>query len=253
MLVIEKNYLFPIYAHCIGFFLAICLMFFLKPNFLFNNFPNFEDFKKTNFIDYGAWRTAFFFSATQVLINLTTQLDIFIMSYLGTSVELAHYYAAVRGALIINFFYAASSILIEPKITRAFARNDLVAFKLNFNSAKFIGIILTLIGFILLIIFGKTYLSFFGENYISAYNILIIFGIGILFRSFFGPMSQGYRAAGLEAELLKYSIYVLIINFIISISMFPYFGAEGVALGTAVQFTMLGFLLWNNLKNKYVF
>jgi O-antigen/teichoic acid export membrane protein len=182
-------------------------------------------------------------AATQLLINLTTQLDILILTAMASPEDVAHYYAAVRAALVVNFFFGACGLLAEPTLTRLYAAKERGELQVLATRTAFTGAVVTLIAGGFAVLLAPWYLGLYGPSFAVAYPSFCIFVAGIVVRSFFGPSAPLLRAIRAERSLMNVTGGVLVLNAIVSVALVPWLGMEGAAIGSAIQFVVYGLLL----------
>lgn len=195
-------------------------------------------------------RAGLIFGGTQVLINLTTQIDILILTAMASPAEVAHYYAAVRAAMVINFFFGASGLLAEPALTRLFASGNIEGVQKLATSTALTGAIVTILATLAAIVIAPYYLKLYGSDFIVAFPSFVIFAVGLGARSLFGPAAPMLRATRSEMGLLIITAVVLTVNAVISICLIPFLGILGAAIGSGIQFAIYGWLLSRMLSRS---
>lgn len=188
-------------------------------------------------------RAGVIFAGTQVLINLTTQVDILILTVLAEPDDVAHYYAAVRAAMVINFFFGASGLLAEPALTRLHASGDRDKVQALATSTAWTGAIVTVGAALCAVFVAPYYLRLYGPDFIVALPSFIVFTSGLVVRSLFGPALPLLRATRLEWYLLRITAAVLVLNAGMTFALIPIFGLVGAAMGSAIQFALYGALM----------
>ena len=195
-------------------------------------------------------RAGLIFGGTQVLINLTTQIDILILTAMASPTEVAHYYAAVRAAMVINFFFGASGLLAEPALTRLFASGNIQGVQKLATSTALTGAIVTTFATLAAIVIAPYYLRLYGPDFIVALPSFVVFAAGLAARSLFGPAAPMLRATRSEMGLLIVTAVVLALNVVISACLIPFLGILGAAIGSGIQFAIYGWLLSRMLSRR---
>ncbi len=188
-------------------------------------------------------RAGLILAGTQLLINLTTQVDILILTAMASPEDVAHYYAAVRAALVVNFFFGASGLLAEPALTRLHAANEREEVQSLATRTAITGAIVTLIAAAFAVALATWYLGLYGPSFAVALPSFCIFVAGIVVRSFFGPAAPMLRAIRAERSLMVITAAVLVLNAAVSVALVPWLGISGAAIGSGLQFAVHGFLL----------
>lgn len=183
------------------------------------------------------------FAGTQLLINLTTQVDILILTAMASPEDVAHYYAAVRAALVITFFFGTSGLLAEPVLTRLHAAGDRYEVQSLATRTAITGAIVTVIAAALAVAIAPWYLDLYGPTFVVAFPSFCLFAAGIVARSLFGPSAPMLRAVRAEKSLLWITAGVLVLNAVVSVALVPWLGILGAAIGSGLQFAVYGILL----------
>lgn len=190
------------------------------------------------------------FAGNQLLINLTTQIDILILTVLVSPEEMAHYYAAARAALVVSFFFGSSAILAEPQLARLFAGGELDGVRRVALSTARAGFLMTVLAALAAIMFAPLYLDLYGPGFRAAFPALAISAAGLVGWSLFGPAQVLMRAARLDSDLLWQTGAAVAINAAATALLVPILGITGAAVGTAFQFVSYGWLLARTVARK---
>ncbi len=189
------------------------------------------------------WRRGLMLAATQVLINLTTQIDILLLTAMTSPQEVAHYYAAARAALVVSFFLGPSAMLAEPTLARLLAQGDVANARQITERTARAGFALTLLASAAALVVAPYYLAFYGPSFTAAMPALLVVLAGLLGWSLFGPAQTLMRAARQDAQVLRHTAVALMVNSLLSVALIPMLGITGAAVGTACQFVVYGALL----------
>ena len=185
-------------------------------------------------------RAAMLLSSNQVLMNMTTQVDILILTVVATPEEVAHYYAAARSALVVGFFSTSSGLLAEPAMSRLHAARSPERLQTLVTTTSAIGATVTLLAAVAAVLVAPFYLALFGPGYEDALPSFLVFTVGIVLNSVFGPTLPLLRATRCERDLLQHTMIALIVNAGITVALVPLVGIVGAAMGSAVQFMIHG-------------
>ncbi|MEJ6012158.1 oligosaccharide flippase family protein [Novosphingobium aquae] len=190
------------------------------------------------------------FAITQVLVNLTFQADVLILSYNLAPEEVGYYYAAIRACLVINFFFGASALIAEPTLTRLHADGATAEFQMLAARTAMIGAFVTILAAIVATILAPWYLGIYGPAFTVAFPSFCVVAAGLAIQSLFGPSASILRAVRGEQSLLKITAMVLVVNCAITGALVPFMGMLGAAIGTAAQFVIYGVLLARACKSS---
>lgn len=188
------------------------------------------------------------FAGTQVLINLTTQVDILILTVMASPDDVAHYYAAVRAALVVSFFFGTAAALAEPTLTRLHAAGERGSVQALITRTAMTGAVITVIAVAFAMAIAPWYLSLYGPSFAVAFPSLCLFLAGIVVMSFFGPAQSSLRAIRAEHLLMWITVSVVLLNCVVSVALVPLLGISGAAIGSGLQFAIYGLLLSQAVK-----
>ena len=188
-------------------------------------------------------RAGLTFAGTQVLINLTFQVDILILTALATSEDVTCYYVAVRAAMVINFFFAAGGLLAEPALTRLHAAGRHGEVQALTTQTALTGAIITIAAAIAAVVVAPYYLRLYGPDFAVAFPSFCVFAAGLVLRSLTGPAAPLLRATRSEGALFIISAIAVAFNAVLSAALIPLFGILGAAIGSGLQFAVYGVLL----------
>ena len=87
---------------------------------------------------------------------------------------------------------------------------------------------------------GPFYLSLYGPDFGSAYPVMVVLCIAFVVFSAAGPAQMVLRANRLDQIALWAMVAAVTLNIILSVALVGSLGALGVALATAIQFTLMG-------------
>lgn len=180
---------------------------------------------------------------TQLLINLTTQIDILILTALASPEDVAHYYAAARAALVVSVFFGSSAMVVEPQLARLFASGNLQNVSERVRVTALVGIVTTFSVSIVIIFFGHMYLALYGPDFLAALPALMMLVFSLAIFSLFGPAQVVLRAGRQDKSILYVTAICLFLNLLVSILLVPLLGMIGAAIGTGLQFVAYGMIL----------
>lgn len=183
------------------------------------------------------------FAGTQLLINLTTQVDILILTALASSEDVAYYYAAVRAALVVGFFFGTAGLLAEPSLTRLHAAKERNEVQTLAARTAITGFLVTIVAVVFGVVLAPWYLDLYGPSFAVAFPSFCIFVGGIVARSLFGPAEPMLRAVRAERSLMWITAGVLVFNVVVTLALVPWFGITGAAIGSGLQFAVYGYLM----------
>lgn len=164
---------------------------------------------------------------------ISASLDIFILGYFSDSSEIGLYTVALLLASFISFILPVVNISIAPKIASMYNTKDYKNLISLLKNTIFILLIISLLIFICFALSGSYLLQFWGNEFSEGYTILLILSIGQLFNMSSGPTGNFLIMAGFEKIHSKISIFCLLINIFLSVTLVKAFGVTGIAASTA--------------------
>jgi len=150
--------------------------------------------------------------------------------------------ATIHNAVLFLFFPLVTSFFVRKKFSEADRFYKLVT--------KWV-LVLSLPLFTILFFYAPQVLSIiFGEEYIPGAEALKILSIGYFVHVFLGGNGASLVALGAVYDLLKLSIFPVIVNFILNATLIPPFGILGAALATSISLIILNVLMSHTLWKK---
>lgn len=232
--------LLPLFAQIVGALAALAMLLALWRGEPLHNARRALDAAWWSERHKAVIRAGLIFAGTQVLINLTTQVDIIILTAMAEPSDVAHYYAAVRAAGVVIFFFAASGLLAEPALTRLHAAGDREAVQALTSRTALSGALVTVGAAIAAVALAPFYLRLYGPDFAVALPCFCVFTAGLVVRSLSGPAEPVLRATRREGSVLVVTAAVLALNAALSAALVPLLGILGAAVGSAVQFALYG-------------
>jgi len=190
-----------------------------------------------NFVDFSFWRYNFFASMSSVTTILLVSIDILLIGYLMSDMEMV---TAFKYVSIVPF-----SILF---LSRAFMATDFVIFTEKISDKTFIYdyiknyillfSIISMAFLTVILFFGKSILAIFNPSYISHYSTLVVLTIGVagilILRGIFGNLLSSIGKSQISFIII---LTAIIFNFILNYYLIPVYGIFGAAITSA-------FLMW---------
>ena len=187
-----------------------------------------------------ALKTGFSLFLSQMVIAASTQIDIIVLSSAVPEALVAQYYAAARGANLVTFGPMALIALTAPLVFREPQGPKSPEAVAIFHSNAVGCFFLAALGTLGLILFGQSYLLLYAPSFLNAYLPMILLAIGYLIWSMFALCPTAIRAARSDSSLLIINLFAVFLNIGVSLVLVNQFGMIGVALGTTLQYIILG-------------
>lgn len=188
-------------------------------------------------------RTGIMLTVTQTLIGLSTQVDILVLSAFLPPEEVAYYHAAARAALVVSMFAGMVAAVAAPTLMRQISEDDKAAQIETVRRTALGGFFITIGAFAVALTLGPFYLSLYGPGFDSAYPVMVVLCCAFVIFSAAGPAQMVLRANRLDQIALWAMAVAVTLNVVLSIAFVSFFGATGVALATAIQFALVGWMM----------
>lgn len=195
-------------------------------------------------------RTGIILTITQVLIGLTTQIDILIMSAFRPPEEVAHYHAAARAAHFVSMFAGMTAAVSAPTIMRQLSFGDRKAAQTTIHSTVLASLTYTVLALLGVALLGRNYLRLYGLGFEDSYMAMMILGSSYFLFTAFGPVERVLRAMRMDKWVLASIASGVTLNACVSMIVVNSFGANGVATATAFQFLAMGLLMTYGCRTR---
>ena len=180
--------------------------------------------------------------AAGIVFAMIQQFDVVIVGSLLSKAEAGSYFAAQKTAQLLSLVLIAGGLATAPHMSALYHARKLVELQALCRKLAIVIAVITIAGFIFLVITGKILLSIFDPQFVAAYPILIALAIGTVVDAVSGPNAYLMQMTKFESAYLKILIgcYALVIA--AQFMLIPRFGSFGAALASAS-----GVVLWNVL------
>ena len=175
---------------------------------------------------------------------MMTNMDILLLNHFVSPEQIAIYFAAARTIALIAFVHFSVTAAVTPKFTTLYAEGDIEGLRKFLNETRKWTFIPSLIGGIGLLILGKPILWLFGAEFMAGYPAMFALVIGLLARSFAGPLQGLMIATGQQNTAAIALAAVVLINLAFNLLLIPIFGLVGAAAATAISFSVESILLF---------
>ncbi|VAV87557.1 Thiamin-phosphate pyrophosphorylase [hydrothermal vent metagenome] len=182
--------------------------------------------------------------AIESFAMLMTNMDILLLDLFVTPAEIAVYFAAARTISLMAFVHFSVTAAVTPKFATLYASGDLDGLQKFLKQTRQWTLIPSLIGGVILLTLGKPILWLFGPEFTAGYPAMFALVIGLLARSFAGPL-QGLMIATGRQNIAALALgMAVVINVAFNFLLIPKFGLVGAAAATAIAFTVESILLY---------
>jgi len=175
---------------------------------------------------------------------MMTNMDILLLDLFVPPDQIAVYFAAARTIALIAFVHFSVTAAVTPKFTTLYAEGDIEGLRGFLNESRKWTFIPSLIGGIVLLTLGKPILWLFGSEFMVGYPAMFALVVGLLARSFAGPLQGLMIATGQQNTAAMAMGSVVLVNLAFNLLLIPRFGLVGAATATAISFSIESLLLY---------
>lgn len=181
------------------------------------------------------------FFAVNLVMVMCTHMGILLLGFMGSDEDVAAFRVAERGAYLVGMSLVLINMVIPPYMVEAWKNKDRERVKKLLWQSATNGFLISLPVALILVVFGKSVVGIvFGEEFKEiSYYPLVILSLGQLVNVLFGAAVVLLTMTGFERDVIRAQIPGLLINAGIAMSLIPFWGASGAALGAVIgQFTI---------------
>ncbi|MFG6685350.1 flippase [Mariniflexile sp. HNIBRBA6329] len=185
-----------------------------------------------------------------VLLNWT---DILMLAKFQTESQIGIYNVSFKIGSLALFFVVSMNVVITPKVSELFFKNDFNEMKKVVNRATQIIILLTIPLALTLIFFSNFILSFFGTVSISGSTTLTLITLGALFNAMTGNVDQILNMTNNQKLVRNIFIIGFIVNVILNVILIPNYGIVGAAASSLITNVIINSIFVVIIKKKLGF
>ena len=183
---------------------------------------------------------------------LMTNMDILLLDLFVTPDQIAIYFAAARTIALIAFVHFSVTAAVTPKFAKLHSSGDLIGLRNFLKETRKWTFFPSLFGGIVLLALGKPILWLFGPEFTAGYPAMFALVVGLLARSFAGPLQGLMIATGHQNTAALAMGSVVLINIAFNFLLIPRFGLVGAAAATAIAFTVESILLYVSARRIFM-
>lgn len=175
-----------------------------------------------------------------ILYAFIQQFDVVIVGSLLSGPETGAYFAAQKTATLLSLVLIAGGLVTAPTSAALYQNKKIEELQRLCKQLVIVITIVTLLGFLFLVLAGNMLLGFFNQSFSSAYWVLLVLALGCMIDAVAGPTAYLMQMTSYEKAYLRIMIvcYAAVIGF--QIILMPRFGSIGAAFASAS-----GTILWN--------
>lgn len=175
---------------------------------------------------------------------LDSQLSILFLGFLATEEEVGLFRVASTGAGLVAFGLTAVNMAMAPQVSRLYNAGDIKKLQRVITLSTRVVAVLSFPIAIFFIFFGDSLISFvFGDEYVLAAPALAVLCLGQLINTSSGSVALVLNMTGNERYTVISAAIALVINFLLSISLIPFIGVMGAAIGFSVSLSAWNIIL----------
>ncbi len=175
-----------------------------------------------------------------ILYFLFAWTDIIVLGIFRTPEEVGIYNGIARTAEMANIFLLAINEVFAPFISQLSYKKDFESLKILFQTIIRWTLHFSLPLLVFFIFSGKEFLLFvFGKEFVIGYIPILILLLGLIFQNAAGEGPMTLTMSGYQKEWAITTLFGLIINIILAISLIPNFGILGASLSTSISLIIL--------------
>lgn len=185
------------------------------------------------------------FAVISASATVMRHTDVLLIGALLGPEQVATYSVAARVVALIVFVQRAASPVIQPIVSRAWARGELALVRETVAKTTVFTTLCTVVTGLCLLVFGRTVLSIFGPEFADGQLILIILLVGQVANVLSGPNALLLSMTNNQHIASSRLWIAMVANILGNFALIPPFGATGAAIATAfVNFQWNVMLAW---------
>ena len=187
------------------------------------------------------WRFTAPRAVTSLAQIVLQRLDVILVAAIVGSPQAALYAAATRFLVVGQLGNQAIALSLQPRLSAALARRDLVHAGVLYKTATSWLVLLTWPLYLLVLLFPGALLSVFGQQYVKATDVVVILCSVMLVATACGQVDSVLMMAGKSSWNMANAVAALTIDVVVDLILLPRIGITGAAIGWAAA------ILVNNL------
>jgi len=196
-------------------------------------------------------RISFSFFLLDVLYNINSRIDIFLIGILRNDpTEVAACNIVIKLAELVGIGLFLVNMLLAPLVSKYIVKNEIPKLQEAVTYTARLALFISLPLFIFLLIFGNKVLGLFDVASAASFKSLMILSFAQLINVFMGSVGVILSMSGNQ----RYSIYTLavsiVLNIVLDIILIPRMGLMGVAIASGTSLIVWNFLLYIIVRKK---
>jgi len=196
-------------------------------------------------------RISFSFFLLDVLYNINSRVDIFLLGLLRNDpTEVAACNIVIKLSELVGIGLFLVNMLLAPLVSKYIVKNEISKLQEAVTYTARLALVISLPLFIFILIFGNKVLALFDVASAVSFRSLMILSFAQLINVFMGSVGVILSMSGHQ----RYSIYTLaisiVLNIVLDIILIPPMGLMGVAIASGVSLILWNFLIYMIVRKK---
>ncbi|MBL4760629.1 MAG: oligosaccharide flippase family protein [Mariprofundaceae bacterium] len=179
---------------------------------------------------------------------LIERVDVVLLGFLSDMQTVGIYHAASRIAVLISFILVTINFIFAPRLSSAFHAGDMQRFaaliqaSIRWSSAAALPLLLAIL------IWPEYLLKLFGSDFVTGTTILQILALGQFVNALTGATGIALVMIDRQRLVAMGLLVAVSLQIILSVLVFPYYGASGIALVTVAVSAALNVSWYATIK-----
>ena len=186
--------------------------------------------------------------AIESFAMLMTSMDILLLEFFVEPKQIAIYFATARTIALIAFVHFSVTAAVSPKFATLYANGNMQELRGFLRETRKWTFYPSLFGAVMLLALGKPILWLFGSEFMTGYPAMFALVIGLLARSFAGPLQGLMIATGQQNMAAMAMGSVVLVNIAFNLLLIPRYGLLGAAIATTIAFSIESLLLYVSVR-----
>lgn len=175
-----------------------------------------------------------------IIFAMIQQMDVVVVGLLANAGETGAYFAAQKTAALLSLVLIAGGLVTAPMMATLYEKKQTQELQKLCRQMVIAIAVVTLFGFLFLVLSGNILLSIFNPSFTSAYYILLILAFGAMIDAVSGPTAYLMQMTSLETVYARMLAVIYVFVFVLQFIFIPKYGVIAAALANAS-----GVIVWN--------
>lgn len=229
---------------------AALLSFLLGTVFLWRSRPRALVESTARQFEHRRWlRSIFSLSLIAGVSIIMQNVDILMLAFMRSDVEVGEYRVAVSIATLALFGWVVIDIVIKPYLAEAYANNDRDRLQMFAQYAVVTASIFAITLLPLLWIFGDNLITaFYGPQYVNSFAPLLFLITARSISTGFGLNGSLLTMSGYENKILVPVLAAALLNALLNFFLIPIYGTTGAAISTGASHILYSGAQWVQVR-----